>query len=490
MGSSGATSPGATTSPGESTSPEALLPPESSAPAEPALPVAAPAVPSDAPTVTVSFTFDDTYGEHVEAASILDAHGLRGTFYVNSPQLHRATANPDSIGPVSIAEALDMQARGHDIGGHTLGHLSLTDIPEAERIREIMGDRAQLVALGIEARSFAYPYGHVEADDPSLGRSVLELARGSGYTSGRDTNGFVLDDCSTGPESIPPADAFVVRSVRSVNEPEPGEALRIPEDTADTLLDWLDRTARCGSGWLPLVFHRLGDDCSTQSYCFNFEELDRLAAALAEGVRCPGGDEESCYRVQVATVSDVIGVTDLAPAPDVPGVRNASLERALDSGVTECIRRTGASDTAVFTRSDVARSGVASERLEVTSSETTAEIGVEQDYGECAIFASEGRTYDFSLHYRADPDGDVPTLRFATYRLSSDYEWQRWETGMAFTARTPGEWVRQSFRSVPVPQGTIAISFGLRQESPGIINVDDFDNVPVNEDQSEDDTDD
>jgi len=473
----------------DGTSSEELASPATASPAAAspasAVPSTVPAVPSDAPTVTVSFTFDDTYGEQVEAAAILDAHGLRGTFYVNSPQLHRATANPSSNGAMSIADVLDMQARGHDIGGHTLGHLSLTDIPEAERVREIMGDRAQLMALGIDARSFAYPYGHVEADDPSLGRSVLELARGSGYTSGRDTNGFVLDDCSTGPESIPPADAFVVRSVRSVNEPAPGEELRIPEDTADTLLDWLDRSALCGSGWLPLVFHHLGEDCSTESYCFAFQELDRLAAALAEGVRCPGGDA-GCYRVQVATVSDVIGVTDLVPAPDVPGVRNASLERALDTGGTECIRRTGASDTAVFSRSDVARTGEASERLEMSSLEATAEIGVEQDYGACAIFASQGRTYDFSLHYRADPDFDLPTLRFTTYRLSSDYEWLRWETGMAFTARSPGEWVRQSFRSLPVPEGTIAISFGLRQESSGVINVDDFDSVPVDEDSSND----
>jgi hypothetical protein len=114
-----------------------------------------PALPSDAPTVMVSFTFDDTYAPQAQAAAILEAHGLRGTFYVNSPRLHQATAEPDSGSSMSIADVLDLQSRGHDIGGHTLGHLSLTDIPEEERIREIMGDRAQLMQLGIDAQSLS-----------------------------------------------------------------------------------------------------------------------------------------------------------------------------------------------------------------------------------------------------------------------------------------------------------------------------------------------
>jgi hypothetical protein len=447
---------------------------ESSAPTE--LPSSA----SGAPTVTVSFTFDDTYGTQVEAAAILEAHGLRGTFYVNAPQLHRATARPDENGAMSIAEVLEMQSRGHDIGGHTLGHLSLTDIPEAERVREILGDRAQLVQLGLEARSFAYPYGHVEDDDPSLGQPVLEIARQSGYTSARDTNGFDLEDCSTGPEGLPPADPFILRSTRSVNEPPEGEAQRIPADTADTLLGWIDQAAACGGGWLPLVFHHLSADCSDpeESYCFDFGELDRLAAALATGTRCPEGSE-SCYGVGVSTVSDVIGIGELAPAPEVPGLRNASLERALESGETECIRRTGESG-AVFSRSDLANTGAASERLELAAPfEEVAEIGLQRDFGECAIFSSEGRPYDLSLHYRADPDGDAPTLRFATYRLSADYVWLRWENGVEFTAPSPGEWVRLAFTTSPVPSDTIAISFGLRLESAGAVNVDDLDSVPL-----------
>ena len=452
-------------------------------------PVEPPTIADDAPTVTVSFTFDDTYGPQLDAASILDAHGLRGTFYVNSPELHRGSArvraNPESDGPLTIAEVLDMQARGHDIGGHSLGHLSLTSVPESERIREIMGDRAQLLQLGIEARSFAYPYGHVEADDPELGEPVLEIARASGYSSARDTNGFDLDDCETGPESLPPADPFLLISTRSVNEPSDGAESRTPPDTAETLLGWVDRAATCGGGWLPLVFHHLHADClgpdaPEASYCFDFGELDALAAALATGYRCPDGASGGCYRIQVETVSRAIGVSELAPAPAVAGLRNPSLERTLDSGATECIRRTGESASAVFSRSELANEGVASERLEIAAPfEEAAEIGVERDFGACSIFAQPGQTYQLSLHYRAEPEGEPPTLRFVTYRLTSDYAWVAWESGAELSARSPGEWVRLELTTESVPEDTIAISFGLRQESAGAINVDDFDSVPL-----------
>jgi peptidoglycan/xylan/chitin deacetylase (PgdA/CDA1 family) len=459
---------------GTSSAPSAA--PDAGAPAAPAA--------SDAPNtpaVVVSLTFDDSYRPQVQAASVLEAHGLRGTFYVNSPQLHAASANR-APGAMSVADALGLQARGHEIGGHTLGHLSLTELPEAERVREIVADRAELVRLGLAARSFAYPYGHVEADsDRSLGRPVLEIARSSGYSSARDTNGVSLDSCDVGSESLPPGDAFRLRGVRSVDEPPDGAERRLPPDTADTLLGWVDHVARCGGGWLPILFHHLREDCSAPdapgSYCFDFAELDRLASSLAAGVRCPDGAE--CYRMQVATVGDVIG-GGVSPAREVPGLRNGSLERITDSGGTECLELVGDAATAAFSRSGLARTGSASERLELSeASDQPAELLVQRDFGECSIFVAEGSTYDLSLYYQADPRAALPTLSWIAYRLTSDYQWQRWVGGPAFTARSPGTWVRLPFATPAVPPGTIAISFGLRQESAGIVYVDDFESAPA-----------
>lgn len=455
----------------------------------------APAVielPSDAPTLVVSLTFDDTFEPQLDAAARLEAHGLRGTFYVNSPRLHDGSANPDTSIYMSRAEALDLQARGHELGGHTLSHPGLTRLPEAERVREIMGDRAQLLALGIQARSFAYPSGDAENEaDPTLGRPVLDIARGSGYSNARDTNGFGLNGCNAAPESIPPRDAFLLRSVRSVNDNPPVASGQppLPPDTAATLLGWMDHAVSCGGDWLPLIFHHLRTDCSAAdgpgSFCFDVAELERLASALATGARCPEDGSAPCYRISVLPVSDALGTTELLPAPEVFALRNPSLERTLASGSTECIQSTqGSQGTAVFSRSTtIARTGVASERLEIVEPFVApAELRIARDFGACSPFASVGRAYALSLHYLAEPAPVPPTLRFVTYRLTSDYVWELWATTEPFSAVTPGQWVRQSFTTAPVPEGTLAFSFGVRQESAGVINVDDFDGVPLGAD--------
>lgn len=449
------------------------------------VPPAAPiALPSDAPTLVVSLTFDDTLAPQRQAAAILEAHGLRGTFYVNSPRLHDGTANGAESIYMSLVDALALQSRGHEIGGHTLSHPQLTTLPESERIREIVGDRAQLLALGLTARSFAYPRGDVEAEsDPSLGASVLEVMRSSGYSSARDTNGVSATSCTVGAESLPPLDVYRLRSVRSVNDapPAPAGAAAPPPDTTDTLLGWMDHAASCGGGWLSLIFHHLRDDCAAPdgpgSYCFDFSELERLAALLSAGARCPIGGTVPCYRIAVQTVSGALGDTAVAPAREVFGLRNASFERTLASGNAECAQSTqGSGGTALLSRStDLARTGSASARMEIAEPFVApAEIRVSRDFGACAPFAAEGRAYDLAVHYRAEP-GTSPTLRFVTYRLTAALAWEPWTFGEPFTALTPGEWVRHAFRTEPVPPGTVAFSFGLRLESAGAVNVDDLD---------------
>ena len=314
----------------------------------------------------------------------------------------------------------------------------------------------------------------------------------SGYSNARDTNGFGLSGCNAGPETLPPLDAYRLRSVRSVNDAPPsseGEPA-LPPDTAATLLAWMDHAVLCGSGYLPLIFHHLRADCAAPdapgSFCFDFAQLELLASELAQGARCPA-EGGPCYRVSVATVSAALGDTTVAPAPEVFGLRNASLERTLSSGSTECVQATqGDGGTAILGRStSIARSGVASERLEITEPYVApAEVRVSRDFGACSPYVTEGRAYDLALHYQATVDeaaGDeaAPTLRFVTYRLTSDYVWETWSRGEPFSALTPGRWARHSVRTEPVPEGTIAISYGLRQESVGVLHVDDFEAAPA-----------
>jgi hypothetical protein len=343
-----------------------------------------------------------------------------------------------------------------------------------------------LLELGLAARSFAYPFGDVDGTEPGLGASVLELLRDSGYASARDTKGLSESECRAGAETLPPADAFRLRSVRSVNDAPALSAGEppLPADDADTLLGWMDHAASCGGGWLPLIFHHLREDCSLPdapgSYCFEFAQLERLASLLAAGVRCPGG-EQPCYRISVQTVSGALGEPELRPARQAFALRNPSFERALASGSSECAQETqGSGGTALLGRStELSHSGLASERMQIDEPfVAAAEIRISRDLGACAPFVSEGQVFDLALHYRAEP-GNSPKLRMLSYRLASDFSWQPWTRSGSFTAQTPGEWVRQTLRTDPVPAGTIAFSFGLRLESSGAVNVDDLEAAPA-----------
>lgn len=451
-----------------------------------AAPACAPPAPEDErPLVTVSLTFDDTEGGQRAAAEVLDAHGLAGTFYVNSPRLHQSSAGRGDW--LSVAEARSLEARGHELGGHTLSHPRLTSLPEAEQRREIVNDRRELSRLGLAVRSLAYPYGDVEAGlDPEQGPSLPEIVAAAGYASARDTNGFSLQRCGVGPETLPPENPYRLRSARSVNNrpPASGGGAPPPPDTAETLLGWIDHAASCGGGYLPLIFHHVREDCGdgAPDYCFELGELDRLAAVLASRERCPDADAGAgCYRIDVATVSAALGDTVSPAAPEVFALRNPSLERTTASGGTECLQRLqGSQGTAQFERStSAAHSGQASERVAIAAPfAAAAELIVSRDFGACAHFASPGERYDLALHYLAEPAAVAPTLRFVVYRLTSDYRWLAFANGGPFAAETPGAWARRAFTTPPVPEDTIALSFGLRLESVGGVAVDDFELAP------------
>ena len=273
-------------------------------------------------------------------------------------------------------------------------------------------------------------------------------------------------------------------SVRSVNNapPVPEGEQPAPPDTAATLLDWMDHAARCGGGWLPLIFHHLRGECAAEpelDYCFDLSELDALAAVLSEGRRCAGS---SCYRIVAETVSEVLGSAEDQPADEVAALRNPSFERALGSGRTECLQMAQRSEgTAVSGRSTrFAHSGAASERLEIAEPFVApAELRITRDFGACAQFVSEGQAYELALHYLADPERALPALRLIVHRLDTDYVWQQWVSDTTFEARDAGAWVRRSFITPPVPEGTLALSFGLRLESAGAVHLDDLEIAPA-----------
>ena len=145
----------------------------------PALSMARPA--GAATTTVVSLTFDDGLANQSVVPAMLQAHGMRGTFYVNT--------NLIDAGGLTWAQLQAYQAAGHEIGGHTLDHADLPSVPLEQAGTQICQDRANLMSHGINATDFAYPYGN-GYDVPA----IVNIVKGCGYNSARRANGLYSHD--------------------------------------------------------------------------------------------------------------------------------------------------------------------------------------------------------------------------------------------------------------------------------------------------------
>jgi peptidoglycan/xylan/chitin deacetylase (PgdA/CDA1 family) len=170
--------------------------------------------PQDAgPRIVVSLTFNGgTNSQFTYARKALRAQRMHGTLYVSSRALD------DGRGCcVTWDQARTLYREGHEIGGATLDHVDLTQKhdanPQADyayKKHQVCDDRQQLADHGLDPRSFAYPAG---ASDYTFadGSTVRDLVKSCGYVSGRIAGGL---DGSHPANSLPPADAFALRTAR------------------------------------------------------------------------------------------------------------------------------------------------------------------------------------------------------------------------------------------------------------------------------------
>jgi len=111
-------------------------------------------------------SYDDGMTADRRLVEIFNAHGIRGTFHLNSGHL-------DRDGYVSSSEVAALYA-GHEVGVHTVTHPCLTHLPRERVIEEIIEDRRALERLtGYVVRGMSYPGGDyndaVVAMLPTLG---------------------------------------------------------------------------------------------------------------------------------------------------------------------------------------------------------------------------------------------------------------------------------------------------------------------------------
>jgi len=198
--------------------------------------VAGTATASAAPPTIVTLGFDDGTATQYEHRMLLNARGIAATYYVNTGKLGQP-------GYMTWDQVATMAAEGHEIGGHTRDHAHLAGLSDAHQRAEICDDRAELVARGYGAVSFAYPHG---ADDASA-QSVVQSC---GYRSARTTRGIDWPTCDVCAESLPPRHPFATRALQANSTA-----------SAADLQHAVTNAHRQQGAWLQMVFHDICDGC-------------------------------------------------------------------------------------------------------------------------------------------------------------------------------------------------------------------------------------
>lgn len=116
-------------------------------------------------------SYDDGHVQDRGLVPMFNAHGIKGTFHLNSGALDRDTF-------VARAEVATLYA-GHEVSAHTVDHPYLDQLDAAGLRWEIETDRDTLAALaGGPVRSLSYPFG-------AYNNLVLATLRGLGVGSAR-----------------------------------------------------------------------------------------------------------------------------------------------------------------------------------------------------------------------------------------------------------------------------------------------------------------
>lgn len=128
-------------------------------------------------------TLDDGYVSNFEhALPILRRLGFTATAFIVTGQIGGSNAwdHAKGVPAVPLMDVPQLRAwldAGMDVGAHTRAHVDLTACSDAVAQDEIAGSRRDLEdALGIEVRSFSYPYGEHRAEH-------VEMARQAGYAT-------------------------------------------------------------------------------------------------------------------------------------------------------------------------------------------------------------------------------------------------------------------------------------------------------------------
>jgi peptidoglycan/xylan/chitin deacetylase (PgdA/CDA1 family) len=177
----------------------------------------------------ITFSFDDVPATAARAgAAVLDAAGLKGTFYI-------CAGLEDGEGPMgrygSPEDAMRLAAAGHEVACHTFSHLDCGQADQATIDADVTRNAQVLAARGAPPlQSFAYPYGDVSF--------AAKKALGGRFKTLRTVQAGLVEDG---------ADANQLPGVGIEGEDGEGRAAA-----------WMDR-AKARKAWLILYTHDVAE---------------------------------------------------------------------------------------------------------------------------------------------------------------------------------------------------------------------------------------
>ncbi len=134
----------------------------------------------------VLIVFDDgNVADYTIAFPYMQSLGLLGTAYVNG-------YNIGNDGVLTVPELQTMNAAGWVIANHTYDHIDLVTVTDQEIYNEILNETNFLISNGLPngAYDLAYPGGYTDQD-------VCNIMAELGITTGRTTNGFLIDNLNS-----------------------------------------------------------------------------------------------------------------------------------------------------------------------------------------------------------------------------------------------------------------------------------------------------
>lgn len=395
----------------------------------------------------ITVTFDDTTADQLQTREVLEAHGMRATFYVNSSRIG-SVANDLPL-YMTLEELQALQAAGHEIGGHSKHHLNLSLLEPEEVVRQVCGDRQRLLSLGLDAQNFAYPFESYTPD-------VARIVEACGYRSAR-----AIDRGTRWPLVVPAPDRFDLPISISVQA----------TTTLERLEKYITEAEQTEGAWAVLAFHRICETgcSSTAVKPSNFKAfIEWLARRQGRGT-------------VVRTMRQMMGAglpmeVAIPPARIKPGpnlIENPSLEAYTRGSINpDCfvLADTG-HQLASWTRVSPGHEGQYAVQLQPGEPVTAnRRMKMLQDDGACAPAVTPGGRYEFSVWYQSD----VP-LRINAFLRNDQSFWSPWALSPSIPA-SPGQWSKATWRLPLIPEAGKALTLGVRLQEgvDGAMLLDDF----------------